>query len=177
MRRPFAFLLLAAAASSPMPGGHAAEPPASREDELKAAYLFNFAKFVEWPAEAQARTLAFCVVDARGISSALATSVSDKRIGSRSIDVRTLSPADPRDDCDLLYLSASATGLDGPDDGPRPDTPVLTISDAEGFAQHGGMIEMFAEGNRIRFNINAENARRAGLRISSNLLRLATRVE
>jgi hypothetical protein len=159
-----------------MPGGQAAEPAPSREDELKAAYLFNFAKFVEWPETAQARSLAFCVVDARGISAALATAVADKRIGARSIDVRALSPADPRDTCDLLYLSALATDLDDAD-GPRPDAPVLTISDAEGFAQHGGMIEMFAEGNRIRFNINAENARRAGLRISSNLLRLATKVE
>jgi hypothetical protein len=184
MRRPPpTLMLLAAAGFSLMTAGHAAEPAASREDELKAAYLFNFAKFVEWPAGAEARPLTFCVVDARGISSALAAAVSDKHIGTRRLGVRSLSPAEPRDTCDLLYLASSAVGtsLDTPGkEGPaghRPEAPVLTISDAEGFARHGGMIEMFSEGNRIRFNINAENARRAGLRISSNLLRLATKVE
>ena len=120
--------------------------------------------------------LTFCVVDASGISSALSAAVSEKHIGARSLGVRALSPAEPRDNCDLLYLSSSAVGTEDPPGG-RTGAAVLTISDAHGFARHGGMIEMFSEGNRIRFNINAENARRAGLRISSNLLRLATKVE
>ena len=176
MRRPFALLLLGAAVSSLNTAGHAVQPAASREDELKAAYLFNFAKFVEWPQGRQASALVICVVDAGGVTSALAAAISNKRIGARTLGVRSLSPTDPRDDCDLLYVSAAAIRQDGLAANP-PDAPTLTVSDAADFAKQGGMIEMFSEGNRIRFNINTGNAHRAGLRISSNLLRLATKVE
>jgi hypothetical protein len=176
MRKPLTSMLLVTAGSLLVTAGHAADGAATREDELKAAYVFNFAKFVEWPASAEGRPLTFCVVNAGGLSSALANAVSEKHIGARSLGVRALSASDSRDSCDLLFVSSSLVGKGGLT-GHRADLPVLTISDAEGFASHGGMIEIFAEGNRIRFNINAENARRAGLRISSNLLRLATKVE
>jgi hypothetical protein len=77
--------------------------------------------------------------------------------------------------CNILYLDAKEA-LPGWTSG-AARMQLLTVSDAPGFAHHGGMIELFVEGNRLRFNINVENARRAGLRISSSLLELASRVD
>jgi len=146
----------------------------ARADELKAAYLFNFAKLVEWPASSLADTLTICFVGASGVHDAFKRAAGDKQVGTRRIVVRPMAGSEPRTGCDVLYLDAALPGLQLPE-SVNPGT--LTVSDGAGFAAHGGMIELFAEGNRLRFNINLPSAQRAGLRISSNLLQLAAHIE
>jgi hypothetical protein len=147
----------------------------ARVDELKAAYLFNFAKLVEWPATTAADSLTICFVGAQGVHEAFARTVGDKQVGARRIVVKHMpAAAESRAGCDVLYLDAS---MAGGSQQIESSAPALTVSDAQNFAAHGGMIELFSEGNRLRFNINLPSAQRAGLRISSSLLQLAARVE
>lgn len=144
-----------------------------REEQLKAAYLFNFAKFVEWPASAKGPIRA-CFIGAQGIYASLTQSAAGKTIGTRSILTSLLQVGDSWSGCDVIYIDAA---LD-------PCVPLhdlagsaLTVSDGDGFTHHGGIIRLFKHDNRLRFDINLDNARRAGLKISSNLLKLASRVE
>jgi hypothetical protein len=146
-----------------------------REDALKAAYLFNFTKFVEWPGADDGSALTLCFVGGAGVQQALAGNIADRRIGSHRVIVRALTPQSEVVGCSVLYVQSSL------EMSARPSTvigaPVLTVSDASGFAHQGGIIELFTEGNRLRFIVNMANARRAGIRISSSLLQLASVVE
>jgi hypothetical protein len=153
---------------------HAAPPT---EHEVKAAFIHNIARFVEWPASVATRgTLRLCVLGQGALGEAV-TVLQGKRVGSRVWAVR---PAPDRADpgaCDVLVIEASETGS-----LPRLlDTlghqPVLTVGDTEGYGQRGVMINFYLEQSRVRFEINLAAARRAGFRISSQLLKLARIVE
>jgi hypothetical protein len=143
-----------------------------REDQFKAAYLFNFVKFVEWPSSASADTLTVCFLGGEGVHEALESGIDAKRVGARKLVARRLERPASAASCEVLYADSAsvdvtlATGL-----------PVLTISDAPQFAAHGGMIELFTENHRLRFVINVAHVQKAGLRISSDLLKLAASVQ
>jgi hypothetical protein len=149
---------------------------ADREYSLKAGYLFNFIQFVEWPAPGGTDPFTICFRGSDGVLEQLSAALPAKRMGSRPVAARTLSPGESLAGCHVLYLdgtqlassvqaiSARAPGL-------------LTVSDGTNFLSEGGIIELFAEGNRLRFRISLDNARRANLRISSSLLQLASSVE
>jgi hypothetical protein len=153
---------------------HAEDIPLERADQLRAAYLFNFLKFIELP-HATAGTIRVCFMGARGVQDSLAASTVDKKIGTRSIAAAEL-PADGNwSGCDVVYLDAVddvRTALTY-----AAGNNALTISGASEFTKSGGIIRLFTEDNRLRFDINVGNARRAGLKISSDLLRLASHVE
>ena len=153
---------------------HADAPSLARADQLRAAYLFNFLKFVELP-HVTANTIRVCFIGARGVQDALTASTVDKKIGTRSIATAVLPADGDWSGCDAVYLDAAqdvraafahAAGNDA-----------LSISEASDFIQCGGIIRLFTEDNRLRFDIDVGNARRAGLKISSDLLRLASHVE
>ena len=154
----------------------AAAASADREDQLKAAYLFNFLKCVEWPASVPADALTVCFVGGDGVHEALAVGIENKRVGSRRLDIRKLRDAGTLTGCNALYLDA-AVAPDSPRVSIEGGPPILTVSNAKAFARNGGMIELFTEDNRLRFSINIDNVQKAGLRISSNLLQLAATVE
>ena len=164
-------LLLAAAGIST---AEADDLDIGREEQLKAAYLFNFVKFVEWPANENA-PIRICFIGAHGIHASLTESTSGKKVGARAIAISMLEIADRRLGCDVIYLDATVDMhvlMRDP-----ADSTALTVSDAGDFTHRGGVIRLFKEGNRLRFDINLDNARRAGTKISSNLLKLASRVE
>lgn len=152
----------------------AADSAVNRENQLKAGYLLNFAKLVEWPATVPADTLTICVVGASGLYDALASGLGGKRVGNRALAAQKLAENESRDRCSVLYVDAAAPAQARM----LPDraTAALTVSDAKDFARTGGIIELFTENNRLRFIINLENARHAGLRVNPNLLQLAASV-
>jgi hypothetical protein len=169
-----AVALMACSTLLPQPALQARD--AQRAEALKAGYLFNFVKFVEWPPRSPADTLTICFVGTSAVYDELSAGLPDKSVGSRKLVTRRLAPAESVLACQVLYidaehLPAAATAIVA-----RP-AALLTVSDAPGFLQSGGIIALFDEGNRLRFRINVENARRANLRISSNLLQLASAVE
>lgn len=167
----FAVLLLAAGCLAPI--ARAEDWDIGREDQMKAAYLFNFAKFVEWPPDAKG-PIRVCFIGAPGVYESLAESTAGKRVGTRAIAIDRLQPADSRLGCDVIYVDA-AWETNVPIEA--AGNSALTVSDANEFTHHGGIIRLFQHDNRLRFDINLDNARRAGLKISSNLLKLASRVE
>lgn len=143
-----------------------------REDQFKAAYLFNFVKFVEWPPGVAVDTLTVCFLGGKGVHEALASGLDAKRAGQRKLVARQLEPSTTVDSCAVLYADAASV-----DHSLAATLPVLTVSDAPGFATRGGMIELFTENHRLRFVINVAHVNQAGLRISSDLLKLAASVQ
>lgn len=145
------------------------------EYEVKAAYIYNFAKFVEWPArpswDANA-TMTVCLFGEDPFGPAL-SAIEGKTVGDKKIIIKRNSLSQNLGDCDILFISNSekeelARILEA-----IGDLSVLTIGDTEGFAQQGVMINFYIEEKRVRFEINPKAAARAGLKISANLLRIA----
>lgn len=150
-----------------------AEALERREDQFKAAYVFNFVKFVEWPDAATSNPLMICFVGGEGVYQALMTDIENKRAGARRLAALQIADAPHAGTCSALYIDASMAST-----YPLAHEPaVLTISDAKGFAEQGGMIELFTENHRLHFLINVYSAQQAGLRISSDLLKLASGVQ
>ncbi len=154
----------------------AADAPPSREAQMKAAYVFNFLKFVEWQNSESSAPLEICFAGAKDVLDAFVISTADKTVGAREISVRSVSgkSKDVLARCDALYVdSAEDLGAMLPAQG----RSILTIGDADAFTREGGVIRLHMESNRLRFTVNVDNAKRSGLLVSSNLLKLATRIE
>ncbi len=146
------------------------------EYQVKAAYLFNFLKFVEWPEEAFADPLAPIVIGIVGddpFGDALPQVVAGKTVQGRDLVIRKYRAGEDLRGSHILFISGSEkkrlpqllSGLHG--------SCVLTVADIDGFLEEGGMILLFSEQNRVRFAINVDAATRAKLKISSKLLSLA----
>jgi YfiR/HmsC-like len=152
----------------------AEQSQASREDQLKAGFIFNFAKFVDWPNLAAADPLTICFIGGAGIRDAFAASVEGKRVGSHPVTARAIS-ARSASGCQLLFVGADAPASSELINGNA--VALLSVGEEQNFNHKGGVIELFTQDNRLRFNVNLDNARRAGLKISSGLLQLASHVE
>ena len=165
------FLLLLASA-----GLAFAQETAPLEYELKAAFLDNFVKFVEWPPEAFAvarSPLTICVYGTDPFGTSLDGVVRGESLGERSLLIQRPEKLDELRDCHVLFVSRSERQR-MPEVLARVEgTPVLTVGDTDGFLRAGGMINFVLEDNKVRFLINQAAAERSGLRISSKLLRLA----
>jgi hypothetical protein len=157
-------------------GAPVAARDSDRENALKAGYLFNFIKFVEWPPLPVGDVFTLCFMGAAGVHDELAAALPGKRLGQRQLAARRLAPGESPAGCQVLYVDPELMASTGRTIGARMPA-LLTVSDAGDFLRSGGIIELFAEGNRLRFRVNLENAKRANLRISSSLLRLASAVE
>jgi hypothetical protein len=144
-----------------------------RQAKLAAAYVFNFLKFVEWPATANVEEVDVCFGGAEDIRVALTEAVRDKPAGDRRLKVRAVDQAGGYSGCDVLYVDAMST-MKLPSESIEG---ILTIGDSPTFTAGGGVIRLYVDNNRLRFIINVDHAKRARLQVSSNLLKLATRVE
>lgn len=156
-----------------------AEESQPSEYELKAAFLFNFAKFVEWPPKAFAKDSSPLVVGVLGeknpFGDDLKRTVRNKTINNRPLEVKEIQSVTEATNCHILFICTSEKKrLPEILDGLR-DTPALTVGETDRFIQAGGMINFVLAGNKIRFEINDDAAKKAGLKISSKLLSLALR--
>jgi hypothetical protein len=151
---------------------------ASPEYEVKAAFLLNFAKFVEWPTEAfrSSPALRLCVLGDDPFGAALERTVAGKRIGDRPIEVARHDAESDAADCHVVFLSASEAHTLPRVLAALGGRGILTVGDRPEFVDDGTVIGFRVEGDRVRFDINADAADRAGLRVSSQLLKLANRV-
>ena len=141
---------------------------------LKAAFLFNFAKFVEWPAEATAPSgLTLCVLDDTAVEDALGQLVNGGPVNGRAVTLVKGARNRPLRGCHLLYVGDSDPGRIAATLDELKGAPVLTVGDGDAFPRGGGVIGLFVEDGRMRFAINPDAAQRAGLRLSSQLLNLA----
>ena len=165
---PLALAIVSAVAPAYAAAGDVADDVA-----VKAAFLYNFAKFAEWPALAPGGAIALCVVGDDRIANALVETVRGQNISGHALEVSRPQDSATWRSCHLLFVANAETkraagGLNG-----IKTLPVLTVSDGKAFSQTGGIIELFVEGGRMRFAINVDAVEGAGLRISSRLLGLA----
>ena len=144
------------------------------EPALKAAFIYNFARFTTWPAEAAAGdNFLICVLNDAAVADALQRAVAGRSLFDRPVFVTTVTPTAQKRICRVLYVAGlSVTQLTGLVAELR-ESPVLTISNIDGFASAGGMTQFFFEHGQLRFRIHLESAKRAGLQISSRLLIMA----
>jgi len=142
------------------------------EYALKAAFIYNFATFTEWPVKS-AETLNLCVLGSDPFNNAL-NSIEGKLVGNAKLAIKHVATnGNALRGCQMVFISASERGdLQTILDIAR-ESAILTIADLQGAAQQGVMIGMTVEQKKITFEINLEAARRAKLNISSKLLRLA----
>jgi hypothetical protein len=145
------------------------------EPALKAAYIYNFAKFTEWPANGAPLTEPFvlCVVGDAAVGDALMRAVKTRMLAGQSLSVSYVTPGEPPPKCRLLYISGVSSARATQLVASLRDVPVLTISDLEGFTEMGGIAKLFFANGQLRFSVNLASAERAHLHISSMLLRLA----
>lgn len=141
------------------------------EVQVKAAFLFNFTKFVTWtPAE---RPLGICIAGNPALTAATAEVVRGSVVGGRSVSAMALPASRVIDGCDLLYL-ADLKADDALAILSRVRGPVLTVGETPRFLRDGGVVRMYLDGNRLRFQVNRRQADASGLKISSQLMLLAT---
>ena len=156
--------------------------PVLFENNVKAAFAFNFIKFIDWPSNAFDNAdmpIVVKVLGADGIASAMEDAVRDKKAHNRSVIVRRLTRVEEIGDgsaCHLLFVGRSEQARLADIFRRLEKEGVVTVADSEGFLDQGGMINFVMESNKVRFEINAVAAERAGLTISSQLLKLAIRV-
>jgi hypothetical protein len=139
------------------------------EYRVKAAYLFNFAKFVEWPAAAAAGPISICVAGRNVFGDALAETVRGEAVNGRPFAVRVI--LEPEPGCHIIFVpqgAAVAAYLRA-----ARTSPALTVGESADFIEQGGIVNFTLEGANVRFEIDPQAAERVGLRISSRLLRLA----
>jgi hypothetical protein len=150
--------------------------PAVDEYPVKAAFLLNFAKFVEWPTDAFRSAedpLAICVLGQNPFGSALEDVIRDKTVANRPFAVREVSSAQQAGKCHIVFISASERKRFRSYLDELKGRPVLTVGESEDFTSGGGIISFKLIDSRMRIEIDVGAAERARLRISSKLLSLA----
>jgi hypothetical protein len=168
-------LALALFAAS-FPGAGSAQEGSDLEYRVKAAFLYNFSKFVDWPVGVFDGTQAPLVIGILGedpFGPILDQTVAGKTIGSRPFAIQRGLQLDELQNVHVLFISRSETQRLAELFGALQGRNVLTVSEIEEFAQRGGIISFLMEQSKVRFQINPAAADGAGLRISSKLLRLA----
>jgi hypothetical protein len=168
--------LLAAALLGLAAARQAAAAP-DLEYEVKAAFLYNFAKFVEWPPEAfplSSTPVALCVYGDDPFGGSLDTVVRGETLNGRRLVVRRLRDLPQARECHVLFLGEKVRGAEVV--AALRGVSVLTVAESRDFLDQGGMIRFVVEENRVRFDINLDAAEKNRLKISSKLLRLAREV-
>jgi len=158
----------------------AADTSGVKEHQVKAAFVYNFMKFVEWPASRLDNASSPLIIGVAGKGRMFATleaAVKGRTINGRALIVKSLAAPEDARGMHALFVDASedarveawlrtAAGSSG----------ILTVGESEAFAKHGGMINFVLEGDKLHFEINADSADQAGLKISAQLLKLAKKV-
>jgi hypothetical protein len=153
-----------------------AQPASSREYQVKAVFLFNFAQFVEWPTNAFPEAQAPLVIGVLGedpFGAYLDETVRGEKVNNRPLAVQRYRRVEEIKTCHVLFISRSETDRLAEILAHLKGRNILTVGDADNFAQRGGMIRFVMEKNKTRLKVNLEAAKAANLTISSKLLRPA----
>ena len=161
-----------------LPASLAAQSQISSSEEyrLKLAFLYNFAKFVDWPADAfpsPQAPLNLCIVGRDPFDSELEQQVSERTINGHPYVTRRLRADDRLTTCHIVFLPAGSDGALPAIVERLGNSGALIVGESAGFASRGGTVNFLIEGTRLRFEINLEASQRTRSRISSRLLALA----
>jgi len=147
--------------------------------DIEAAYLYNFGKFVRFPAGApqDTPTFAICILGEDGIGTPLDGLVANESIQGHKIVTRKLTAPAEVANCQIVYIGQSEEPRIERDLTALAGKPVLTVSSVSGFLERGGMIQFILQNKRVRFAVNLTAAERTHLELSSELLKVAVRVD
>jgi hypothetical protein len=150
------------------------------ESALKAAFLYNFSKFVEWPDQAlprESNPFTICLAGDPRMAEATDQFIKDKHVHGRPVVARAPSSVKDVTNCHLLFIAASARHFEEVVTNGAAALPILTVGESDQFLAQGGIIKLFVEDGRMRFEISPQAAERAQLKISSKLLTLGKIVD
>lgn len=149
----------------------------SRENQLKALFIYNFGTYIEWPGEvftSEKSPFVIGVVGETGVDEHLRNIAATKTIGGRPISIETYATSRAAKPCQILFISHAVAKKDQQVEiASQTGHSILIVGESDGFAADGGCVNFFVEANKIRFEINLEAARKQQLKISSKLLTLA----
>jgi YfiR/HmsC-like len=163
----FAMLLL---------GRTRAQSPTAGEYQVKAAFLFNFAKFVEWPSSNlpdPSAPLRICILGRDPFGEELRNITKEKTVSGRKLQIDQVVDLRQARTCQILFIASSEKAQLKETLEALQGANALTVSDTNGFLEQGGMINFVLENDRVQFGVNRKAAEKAGLRISSKLLSVA----
>jgi hypothetical protein len=176
-RAAMAALLALTAASQQPPGGKQEPPKSLPEYELKAAFLFQFVKYMQWPQEAFDRETSPVIVGIVGedpFGEALARTLRDKTVKGRGFEIRRFAkPQDVRD-CHLLFVPRTESTRWPEIHKALANRAVLTIGEDVEFARRGGMVGILIVDEKPKLEVNPDAARQAKLVVEAKLLKAAT---
>jgi len=161
-----------------IPALHAQNPKPTDYD-VKAAYLYNFGRFVEWPgkvAAAQGGLFTVCVLGQDPFGRSLDAALAGETVDGKTVVAKRISSPEESGNCQILFLSLTEDSRLSTIIADLDKKAVLTVSDMRQFTQRGGMIQFVLEGKRVRFEVNLTATQHAGLTLSSELLKVATTV-
>jgi len=144
--------------------------------QLKAAFVYNFIKFVEWPADTFPNTNSPITIGVLGddsFANTLSATVKDKTVGGRKIAIKQSMKARDIEGCQLVYIGSNNESHLSKTIEDIGNHHTLTVSDIEGFARRGGIIGFTDENDKLAIEINLRKAKESDLKISSKLLKLA----
>ena len=174
---PATLLGLALLAARAMP--LLAAMPVPTEYQVKAAFLFNFAKFVEWPPgtfPGEASPVVIGLVGEDPFGEALDQSIQNKLVQGHPLILRRLRVNEDLKQCHVLFVSRSEKQRLGEILAAVKGSAVLTVSEVDQFLEQGGMINFFIESESVKFGINVQAAQSSGLKLSAKLLAVARNV-
>jgi len=159
--------------------GLPAQQPKPNEYQVKAAYLYNFGRFVKWPAgiaAVQGDSFAVCVLGQDPFGSTLDSTLAGEALDGKPVVIRRIARPQDAADCRILFVSSTEEHHLKEILAAIDQASVLTVSDIPGFSRRGGIIQFITEGDKVRFEINLASAESARLALSSELLKVAASV-
>jgi hypothetical protein len=174
-RFPRLVALVAAAAMVVPHAAPSASPVQAFEYQVKAAFLLNFAKFIEFPPAAfdgPAAPISICVLGENPFGDTLAQTIANERASGRPLHSRIISSPEEARDCHFVFVPRGQT-FQAEAVIAASRARGIAIGESDTFLQRGGTINLFVEEGRVRFALRPEEAERRGIRFSSHLLRLA----
>jgi hypothetical protein len=149
------------------------------EYEVKAVYIYNFSRFVEWPAKSAqpADGFGICVLGQDPFGQSLNSTLANVTIAGKKVAIKRIATPQEADNCRVLFISCSEEKRLKQILGVLDSASILTVSDMPAFIERGGMMQFVWDGDRVRFEVNLATAEHAGLSLSSELLKVAVNVK
>lgn len=146
------------------------------EYQVKAAYLYNFGKFVNWPDSGQTE-FHLCVLGDDPFGDNLDSTITNATINGKKVAARRLSSVQDAEGCEIAFIAASESARLERDLAALKKLHVLTVSDMPDFLRRGGIIQFVEEDRKVRFQVNLKAAQESGFTLSSELLKVAAKVQ
>ena len=143
------------------------------EYEVKAAYVYNFAKFIEWPSEDQLRSVVICIYGRDPFGGFLDEAIRGRQIHCLPVRLRRLDEKSSLENCQVLFVGVAGTAQREAALKSVQGRSTLTIGESESFAESGGMIGLVRDRDRVLFDINIDAITAAHLHVSSHLIQVA----